>query len=254
MKRVLTALALIPPVVYVVLWAPAWLLFAVVAFVSCLSFYEFSAIASAAMPRSTALLGYAAGLAFLAVNSDAGVYLTLLTLAGMTLAMRAGDLADSLPRAACLLLGVLYIFGCWKCALLVHRANPHWLMFALLVNWCGDIGAYYVGRNFGRHKLAPRVSPKKTWEGAAGSLLAALLLAGAYLYRFIPGLHPAFIVGITLAANAAGQVGDLAESALKRGVGVKDSGTMLPGHGGFLDRVDSTLFALPVVYACLRLL
>jgi phosphatidate cytidylyltransferase len=97
------------------------------------------------------------------------------------------------------------------------------------------------------------VSPKKTWEGAAGSLVASVLIAGGYLVRFVPGTGIATAIGLTLAANAAGQLGDLAESAMKRGAGVKDSGTILPGHGGFLDRVDSTLFALPVIYAYLQL-
>jgi phosphatidate cytidylyltransferase len=126
-------------------------------------------------------------------------------------------------------------------------------MYGLLVSWAGDIGAFYVGRKFGRHKMAPRVSPKKSWEGAAASVVTAVVLAGAYLLRFIPGISVASAIAVTAAANVAGQLGDLAESAMKRGANVKDSGTMLPGHGGFLDRVDSTLFALPVIYAYLKL-
>jgi phosphatidate cytidylyltransferase len=126
-------------------------------------------------------------------------------------------------------------------------------MYALLLNWTGDIGAYYIGRPFGRHKLAPVVSPQKSWEGAIASVIASVLVAGAYLLHFVPGVTPAQAVGLTVAANIAGQLGDLAESALKRGAGVKDSGAILPGHGGFLDRVDSTLFALPVVYGYLKL-
>jgi phosphatidate cytidylyltransferase len=168
--------------------------------------------------------------------------------------MRAEDLAQALPRAALLLMGVVYIFGTWKCGLLIRQRSPHWLMFALLVNWAGDIGAYYVGRAFGRHQLAERVSPKKTWEGAAGSLVASALIAGGYLVRFVGGMPIPQVLGLTLAANAAGQLGDLAESAIKRGAHVNDSGTLLPGHGGMLDRVDSTLFVLPVVYAYLQFL
>jgi phosphatidate cytidylyltransferase len=126
-------------------------------------------------------------------------------------------------------------------------------MYALLVNWAGDMGAYYVGRRWGRHKMAPRISPHKSWEGAAASVVTSILLAGAYLLRFVPGVAVAQAVALTVAANAAGQIGDLAESAMKRGAGVKDSGAMLPGHGGFLDRVDSTLFSLPLIYAWLKL-
>jgi phosphatidate cytidylyltransferase len=101
--------------------------------------------------------------------------------------------------------------------------------------------------------MAPRVSPNKSWEGAAASVATAALIGGAYLLRFVPGTTVIEAIGVTAAANIAGQVGDLAESAMKRGAGVKDSGAILPGHGGFLDRVDSTLFALPVIYGYLLL-
>jgi phosphatidate cytidylyltransferase len=126
-------------------------------------------------------------------------------------------------------------------------------MFALLLNWAGDSGAYFVGRQFGRHKLASRVSPKKSWEGAVASVAMSVLIAGAYVVRAVPGVSIAAAIVLTSVANVAGQLGDLAESAIKRGAGVKDSGAILPGHGGFLDRVDSTLFAMPVIYAYLKL-
>jgi phosphatidate cytidylyltransferase len=122
-------------------------------------------------------------------------------------------------------------------------------MFGLMVNWIGDTGAYYVGKNFGRHKLAPAVSPGKSWEGAAASAITGVVFGLVYLPLTIRGTSLLSAGLLAFAANAAGQVGDLAESALKRGAGVKDSGTLLPGHGGLLDRVDSTMFALPVLYA-----
>jgi phosphatidate cytidylyltransferase len=127
-------------------------------------------------------------------------------------------------------------------------------MFGLLVNWVGDTGAFYVGRKFGRHKLAPSISPGKSWEGAAASVVTGVAFGMVYLPLTIKGTS-LFAAGLlALAANVAGQVGDLAESAIKRGAGVKDSGTLLPGHGGVLDRVDSTLFALPVLYSLLTFL
>jgi phosphatidate cytidylyltransferase len=111
-----------------------------------------------------------------------------------------------------------------------------------------------VGRRFGRHKLAPLVSPKKTWEGAAASAVVGILFGIIYLPLTISGT-PYWIAGLfALVANVAGQVGDLAESAIKRSAGVKDSGTLLPGHGGFLDRVDSTMFTLPILWALVGLL
>jgi phosphatidate cytidylyltransferase len=122
-------------------------------------------------------------------------------------------------------------------------------MYALIVSWVGDIGAYYVGRSFGRHKLAPRVSPKKSWEGAAASVVTATLIGAFYLVYFQPKVSLVEAILLTSLANAIGQLGDLCESAMKRGAGVKDSGTILPGHGGFLDRVDSSLFVMPVIYS-----
>jgi len=256
MKRALTALAMIPLVAWAVLWAPPWVFFALLAAVACLCYREYNQLAAGYGFGAPGVAGYVAGLLLLWWNEAwAPAWFLMVAIAAIALALvlRMDDLAKSLPRAALLLMGIVYIFGCWKCAMPVHDRSHHWLMYALLLNWAGDIGAYYIGRPFGRHKLAPVVSPKKSWEGAVASVIASVMVAGAYLLYFIPGVTPAQAVGLTIAANIAGQLGDLAESALKRGAGVKDSGAILPGHGGFLDRVDSTLFALPVVYAYLKL-
>ncbi|MGA2771722.1 MAG: phosphatidate cytidylyltransferase [Bryobacteraceae bacterium] len=253
MKRVLTAAALIPIVVYLVLWANFWAFLAVLVTVALLCYREFNGVAEAYGFGAPGPLGYGAGLLLLAWRQETWLLVLGIALILLALAMRAGDLAKSLPRAALLLAGIVYIFGCWKCAMPLRELNPHWLMYALLVNWVGDMGAYYVGRRWGRHKMAPRVSPHKSWEGAAASMAASVLIAGAYLLRFVPGVAVAQAVALTVAANAAGQLGDLTESAMKRGAGLKDSGAILPGHGGLLDRVDSTLFSLPLIYAYLKL-
>jgi len=254
MKRVVTALALIPFVVYIVLWANYWFFLAIVATVACLCYREYDDLAAKYGYGAPGPMGYGAGLLLLVIDNEAWLLIAAVALIALTLAMRAPDLGQALPRASLRLMGIVYIFGAWKCALPVRERNPHWLMFALLVNWTGDAGAYYIGRAFGRHALAERVSPKKTWEGTAGSLAVSSLVAGGYLLWFVPGLRILQVLAITLAANAAGQLGDLAESAIKRGANVKDSGSLLPGHGGMLDRVDSTLFSLPVIYAYLHFL
>ena len=250
MKRILTALALIPVVVYVVLWANIWIFLAVLFAVAFLCYREYDGIAAAYGFGAPGLAGVAAGYLLFAWQSDAWLYLVILTIITLIAVMGMEDLGKALPRASLLILGVIYVFGCWKCAIPLREINPHWLMYGLMLNWVGDSGAYFIGRKFGKHKLAPRVSPKKYWEGAVASVLTAVLFGGAYLVYFA-GVAIPYAVGVTVAANVAGQVGDLAESAMKRGAGVKDSGTILPGHGGFLDRVDSTLFALPVIYAYL---
>jgi len=254
MKRVLTALALIPIVVYVVLWANLWIFLAVLFSVAFLCYREYDGIAAAYGFGAPGLAGAAAGYLLFAWRGDAWLYLVIVTLVAFVVVMRMDDLGKALPRASLLVAGVIYVFGSWKCAIPLRDLNPHWLMYGLMLNWVADSGAYFVGRKFGRHKLAPRVSPNKSWEGAIASVLTAVLIGGAYLLKFVPGVGIVHAIGITVAANIAGQVGDLAESAMKRGAGVKDSGTILPGHGGFLDRVDSTLFSLPVIYGYLLLI
>jgi phosphatidate cytidylyltransferase len=185
------------------------------------------------------------------------VVLFLIALAALCLPLAARDLQKSVAGAGMLVTGVLYIFGGWRCALLLHdlpAGGPWWLLFALAVNWLGDTGAYYVGRRWGRHKLAPVVSPGKSWEGAVASAVAALIFGCIYLPLAIHGVSVPLAALVGVIANAAGQLGDLAESAIKRGAGVKDSGSMLPGHGGMLDRLDSTLFTMPVLWGLLTLL
>jgi phosphatidate cytidylyltransferase len=156
-------------------------------------------------------------------------------------------------------------------------AGAFWILYLLLVVWAGDIFAYFVGRSLGRHLMAPRISPKKTWEGAAASL-AASLLVGNLLFNHALQISSFFlrlgliqrrdglfglekpeawpVILLTIALNIAAQLGDLVESLIKRGAGVKDSGTILPGHGGMLDRIDALLFAAPVlwIYAAWRVM
>jgi phosphatidate cytidylyltransferase len=141
----------------------------------------------------------------------------------------------------------------WRSAIALHANSKYWLLFALTINWVGDTAAFYVGRAIGKHKLAPAISPGKSWEGAIASALAAGLYGVFFLRWLLPDVPLHFALLFAIAGNAAGQIGDLAESALKRGAGVKDSGTTLPGHGGWLDRLDSSLFSMPVVHLLIRL-
>ena len=244
MKRILTALVLIPLFCWVVLWSPQWAFLAVVAAVAALCFHEYANLTTS----RPGIFGYAAGLLVLLLPAMGIAFFVLVAILALALALRSRALTDVLPGAAALLLGVAYIFGSLRCGIDLRAISPYWLFLALSLNWVGDIAALYVGRLVGRHKLAPRVSPAKSWEGAAGSLAASVLYAVLYLPRLLPSVPWLEGVGLVAMANVAGQLGDLCESALKRGAGVKDSGTLLPGHGGWLDRVDSSLFAIPVVY------
>lgn len=251
MKRVLTAAVLVPASIYLILFAPRPAFLAAALFMAVMCFHEYRRLAAAHGAVIWGPFGYAAGMALLLAPRAELLVAILVLLAAFALALTGEDLGKVLPRAGALAAGLLYIFGAWRCGIHLRDANPHWLLFALALIWVGDSTAYYVGKGLGRHRMAPRLSPAKTWEGAVASLAASLVFGVFYLRRFVPDVAPAEAVGVGLLAAVAGQLGDLVESALKRGAGVKDSGTLLPGHGGFLDRLDSSLFAMPVVYCWL---
>jgi len=139
-------------------------------------------------------------------------------LVALVMAMHARDLANALAARFAAAARVVYVFGCWKCALPLRQSNPHWLMYALLLNWAGDAGhTTWAGRSARTRWRAGK--PKKSWEGAAASVVVSTAVAGAYLAYFVGLAFPS--IALTVAANAAGQLGDLAESAMKRGAGVK---------------------------------
>jgi phosphatidate cytidylyltransferase len=195
----------------------------------------------------------------------------LLLLLGLALR----DLRQALPAAAISYLGFLYIgIPLGELSLTGYTRYGRILIFVFLITvWSGDVFAYYAGRAFGRHKLAPNISPGKTWEGAIASAMGAVVLC-VVLFHYIPAISsgladaldsfpsrsifyadagidspPIWLAAIFgLCVNIAAQLGDLTESALKRGAGVKDSGTLLPGHGGILDRIDAMLLAAPVLW------
>jgi phosphatidate cytidylyltransferase len=244
MRRVLTALVLFPIAVYGTFFAPQPVFVAIVAIVALLCFHEYSGIVAAHGIDRPGWLAAVAGLLVLFNPAP----LVLVGVALLATALHATELRRVLPAAATAAFGVVYVFGAWRTAIDLRSLSAQWLFFALAINFVGDIAAFYTGRTLGRHKLAPTVSPAKSWEGAAGSMVAAIIFGVLWRPRLGPEVTVAEIVVLAMAGNVAGQLGDLAESAMKRGAGVKDSGTMLPGHGGFLDRLDSSLFSMPVVY------
>jgi phosphatidate cytidylyltransferase len=287
LKRVLTAFVLIPIVLVLVLRAPVPVLALVAALVALLAvqellklaeayavrpfrwptyiflglFFLFLALSPANKPLlATAILVYTVGFAA-----------AIAPFIFLTVGMRRVDLSSAFPAAAVSVLAFAYV--ALPLGFLV-QIREQWsgafmLLYLLLVVWAGDIFAFFVGRSLGRHLMSPRISPKKTWEGAVASLIAGLVV-GMLLYNYAmpissallnahlierrdgyfalqkPPLWPTLL--LSAAINVAAQLGDLVESLIKRGAGVKDSGTILPGHGGMLDRIDALLFAAPVLW------
>jgi phosphatidate cytidylyltransferase len=287
-KRIATAVVLIPIVLLLVLRAPIPLVAFVTAAVALVTVHEFLKLTESygVQPLSKPTYGFVV-LFFLLLMLNAGqekpllsteifgiaaaFAATIATFLFLTIAMRRENLTTGYPAAAASTFGFAYV--ALPLAMLVQLrqqwAGAFLILYLLLVVWAGDIFAYFVGRSMGRHLMAPRISPKKTWEGAAASLIAGLAVGGALFYyssslstTFLNwgliqrrdgmfGLErPALLPGLALtgALNVAAQLGDLVESLIKRGAGVKDSGTILPGHGGMLDRIDALLFAAPVLW------
>lgn len=254
LARVLTALILAPTAVAALLYAPHWLFLALTAVVAAGCFHEFHRLAAAHGCHFPPVLGLGGGAAILLTPFDQGLAAATLTvLAGASILLHddAADLKQVLPGTGALAFGLLYCFATWRCGLALREIAPHWLLFALALNWIADSFAYLGGRATGRHKLAPRLSPGKTIEGSLWSIAGSLLFGWLFLRHFAPERGLLEVLALSLAANLAGQIGDLAESALKRGAGLKDSGNWLPGHGGWLDRLDSSLFTMPVVFVWL---
>lgn len=252
MKRILTALVLTPIAIALIFWVDFWILQIAIAGFALACAIEFRNLVGHFQLRKPEFTALGIGLCLLLLPLPY-VFPVLLvgTLLLLTVMLRTEDMRQTLPSAGAALLGILYIFGSWKAALLLVRINPHWLLLALAINWVGDTAAFLVGSLIGRHKLAPTISPAKSWEGAVGSLVISVAAAVAYIHWFSPETPAVLSILLAALANVAGQIGDLAESAMKRGAGIKDSGTTLPGHGGWLDRLDSSLFSMPVVYAFL---
>ncbi len=288
LKRILTAVILIPIVLLLVLHAPVPVLALVAALVALLAVQELLKMAEAYGIRPFHWPTYIfVGLFFLFLALNPGKNAPLLSTAifagssafvaaiapfvFLAIGMRRADLSSAFPAALTSAFAFSYV--ALPLAFLVQireqLAGAFLLLYLLLLVWAGDIFAYFVGRSLGRHLMSPRISPRKTWEGALASLLASLGM-GMLLYQYALPLSSALLNAhliekrdglfalekaplwstllLSAAINLAAQLGDLVESLLKRGAGAKDSGTILPGHGGMLDRIDALLFAAPVLW------
>jgi phosphatidate cytidylyltransferase len=255
MNRLITAIGLLAVAFYLIFFAPEPVFFIAALAMGLLCYREYALLVVAHRIPHPGWVGIAGGLFILLWPELTNPRMTpvlglvLLVLIAFVVALRFSALSEILPYVSCAILGASYTFAPWRFAIDLRKHSVHLLFFALALNWIGDTAAYYVGRAWGKRRLAPIVSPNKSWEGAAASVVASIIFGLLYLGHFLPSLPWWQILLLASIGNVAGQFGDLAESAVKRGAGVKDSGYLLPGHGGILDRVDSSLFALPVVLA-----
>ena len=265
MKRILTAVVLIPLVLVLVFLGPKWMITLAVAAIAAMAAWEYLGLAerSGIKPPRVAVL---VALALLFAGNfefpdQTAVIFGMMSLGLLVYCTFSRSVEQVMPSTAVSIFCLLYV-GLTLLSLPALREEtngPSLVAFLLVVVWGGDTAALYVGRTWGRHKLAPKLSPNKTWEGSLGSVAGSLLAAGGLLgladwlsqWDSAKLSYPEDIwywLALAVGLNVAAQVGDLVESSLKRSVGVKDSGALLPGHGGVLDRIDALLLAAPVLW------
>lgn len=271
MKRILTAIVALPILLYTV-WSPSPYFFvALTAIAIVLALVEFYSLASKAGCQPQVVPGCSAALVVIASFVFEEPSLTVAAVAALLIASLAaaifhpGEMKKSLVSVSATVFGVIYVALLASCLVGVRmipdvapgRAIAHFApkllttFFAIVM--MTDTGAYYTGRTIGRHKLAPLVSPGKTIEGAIGGFVMGVVTGFLSKLIFFPEIPATHALALGAVIGSIGQIGDLAESMLKRGSNVKDSGNLLPGHGGMLDRVDSILFCAPLLYYYSRL-
>jgi phosphatidate cytidylyltransferase len=276
-SRLITAAIALPVLIASIVFPPLKILFVALAMAAIvIALYEFWFLCRRVGAKPDVVVGYAAVAALFVVFFFNWIELLYLIVPLFIVAALAAEMLRGAPFDKMVLsvgstvLGVFYVaflgahligvrtgftnlFGetdtyLVNGAYFSHTLSTHMLSFFFLVLMGSDTGAYYTGRALGRHKLAPTVSPGKTWEGVVGGMLASLAAAALAHYWFFPELSLAAALALALMMNVLGVVGDLTESALKRGANAKDAAQILPGHGGLLDRLDSLLFNAPLLY------
>lgn len=263
LKRILSAVVFLPPLFFLVKFGTPFHFFLVLSVAIATGLHEFYTMAEAKGLKPVRALGVAGGLglSFTSFYGDGGTIaaipalLMMVTLLALLLIVR--DLKEAVERAAVTYFGTFYIGGLLSFPILLRKLpeGEGYILSLLLITWAGDTGALYVGKLLGRRKLYPAVSPNKSVEGLLGGL-ASSLLASLLAHRWLlQDLGHGFFqsLGLGLFLGLLGQLGDLSESMLKRSMGAKDSGRLIPGHGGIMDVMDSVLFAGPAFYVYLRI-
>jgi phosphatidate cytidylyltransferase len=277
-KRVATAAALIPVVVGLVLWGSTIVVALVLALVMLLALFEYFTLGDAMGHRAHRFWTATCALIILYLQwlnaairwgefggiiyptrlvwflhrffprAEDAICLFVLGIAVITLTTKR-PIVEALPSVGISSSGLLLVAFPLTYAIRLHalgREGPRLLLFVLVLIWASDSAAYFAGRALGKHPFAPHLSPKKTWEGSIAGFASSIIVAFAFM-RWL-SVPIVILLGAAALGNIAGQIGDLLESAYKRSAGVKDSGALLPGHGGMLDRIDALILAIPVVW------
>jgi phosphatidate cytidylyltransferase len=254
--RIVSAAVLLP-VILVLLWVGPWGTAALVGIAGLVLAHEYYTIVLKRLDFGQVLgmLASAAAPAIFALWPDRFPALVMIEAIALLVAvcayyLIAGPLPEAPARVATVFTGFFYcgVLASTVAGLSALPEGLSWIFLALLVTWSNDTGAYAAGRAFGRHKLYPAVSPAKTWEGFFGGMVVTVAAALIAKLTFFPALTWVDAIAIGVPASILGPIGDLSESMLKRAYGVKDSGKIIPGHGGLLDRVDALLFNAPYIY------
>ena len=262
-KRVISGLLFLP-IFYLVTWKLPPVYFTGLVLVAVVvGLYEFYSMAKARGSRPLTMLGIALGVLVvldfyqplvpeLGTFFEVGVSLLLIMIARL---FSNRPVEHALEDVASTFFGVFYValLFAFQIAVRMGADGKEWLVFLYFIIWASDIGAYSIGIPFGKHRLYEKISPKKSIEGLLGALAASAGMALLCRVWFMPDIGMGEAIGIALVLAIVGTIGDLVESLFKRAAGIKDSGWIIPGHGGILDRMDSMLFAAPVLYYYLRM-
>ena len=255
-KKIWTGAVIVPPLVILIIWGPSFILSVMVFAATVLGLAEFYKLALPESKKVERLVGIGLGLLLTALlafgNLDLTPFFLVLILLILTVLFMgtSQDLASTINHIGISLFGILYIgFLLSHVSLVRNLANgKQWALFLIITVWAGDISAFSSGSLFGRHKLYPKISPKKTYEGLIGGIIGSMLVALAFALLFLPQVETGTCILLAVGIGIFGQLGDFSESMLKRSARVKDSGDLIPGHGGMLDRIDSFLFSSPFLY------
>jgi len=255
-KKVWMALVMVPPIVFLIAVGPPEVLYLMVVVATFLGLREYYNLTLPHSKRIERTVGIGLGviLSFILSFSDmkeiSPFLVLMLAILSILFMATSEDLSSTVSKMGMTLFGILFVgFLLAYVSIIRSMVNGRlWVLFLIVTVWAGDISALLIGSLFGRHKLYPKISPKKTFEGLFGSIIGSIIMALAFSLLFFPNTEKRFCIFLAVGLGILGQLGDFTESMLKRSAQVKDSGGLIPGHGGMLDRLDSFLFSAPFLH------